>query len=268
MMDELDIALFEFNQRRRGILIVSVLLVATAGLTIAVFPSFGEADVDFAELLESYPEEFQTAFVGSVTDFSSLDGYLVVELYQLVWLLIVGSYFAYAAGSLVAGEVDRNSAELVLVRPVSRTRFVLGKFLAMLPAVVIVDLLVLAAVVVGAGLIDEELRFSRLLLVHAVGGLYLVDCVAIGLLASTVFKRVRRAQGAAIGVVFGTFLLDSLTTDTDYEFLGNLSLTRYIDPGELLVLGDVDWGGVAVLVAVACAAVVLAAEVFERRDLS
>ncbi|MFC7130049.1 ABC transporter permease subunit [Haloferax chudinovii] len=267
-MRELDIAAFEFARRRRGLLVVCVLLVATAGLTIAVFPSFGESDVDFAELLESYPDELQAAFVGSVTDISSLEGYLVIELYQLVWLLIVGSYFAYAAGSLVAGEVDRQSVELVLVRPVSRTRFVVGKFLSMLPAVAVVDLALLAAVVVGAGLIDEEIHLYRLLAVHAVGGLYLVACVAVGLLASAFFGRVRRAQGAAIGVVFGTFLLDSLTVDTDYEFLGSLSLTRYLDPGELLVAGDVDWGGVAVLVAVTCAFVVLAAEVFERRDLS
>ncbi|KAB1197368.1 MULTISPECIES: ABC transporter permease subunit [Haloferax] len=267
-MRELDIALFEFDQRQRGILIVSALLVATAGLTIAVFPSFGEADVNFNELLESYPEEFRTAFVGSVTDISSLEGYLVIELYQLVWLLIVGSYFAYAAGSLIATEVDRNSIEFVLVRPISRTRYVIGKFLAMLPAILVVNVAVFAAVVVGAGLIDEEIQFSRLVLVHAVGGLYLVDCVAIGLLSSAFFQRVRRAQGAAIGVVFGTFLLDSLTTDTDYEFLGSLSLTRYIDPGELLVAGDVDWGGVAVLFVTACVLVVLAAEVFERRDLS
>ncbi|KAB1192545.1 ABC transporter permease subunit [Haloferax sp. MBLA0076] len=267
-MRELDIALFEFDQRRRGILIVTALLVATVGLTIAVFPSFGQADVDFNELLESYPEEFRSAFVGSVTDISSLEGYLVVELYQLVWLLIVGSYFAYAAGSLIAGEVDRQSVELILVRPVSRTRFVVGKFLAMLPAVVLVDIVVFVAVILGAGLIDEEIRISRLVLVHAVGGLYLVDCVAIGLLTSAFFQRVRRAQGAAIGIVFGTFLLDSLTMDTDYEFLGSLSLTRYIDPGELLVAGDVDWGGVAVLLVTTCVLVVLAAEVFERRDLS
>ncbi|AFK18098.1 ABC transporter permease [Haloferax mediterranei ATCC 33500] len=267
-MRELDIASFEFSRRRRGIVIVSALLVATVGLTIAVFPSFGQSDIDFTELLESYPEEFRTAFVGSVTDLSSLEGYLVVELYQLVWLLIVGSYFAYAAGSLIAGEVERQSAELVLVRPVSRTRFVVGKFLAMLPAVAFVDFVVFAAVVFGAGLIDEEIHLTQLLMVHGVGGLYLVACVAIGLLASAFFQRVRRAQGTAIGVVFGSFLLDSLTLDTDYEFLGSLSLTRYIDPGELLVAGDVDWGGVAILLTATCVLVVLAAEVFERHDLS
>ncbi|WP_410765762.1 ABC transporter permease subunit [Haloferax sp. DFSO60] len=267
-MRELDVARFELAQRRRSIVIVSVLLVATVGLTIAVFPSFGQSDVNFNELLESYPDAFQSAFVGSVTDITSLDGYLVIELYQLVWLLIVGGYFAYSAGSLIAGEVDNRSAEFVLVRPISRTRFVLGKFLAMIPTVAIVDLIVLAAVLLGAALIEEELRLYRLLLVHLVGGLYLLACVSIGLLASAYFQRVRRAQGAALGAIFGTFFLDSITTDTDYEFLGSLSLARYIDPGDLLILGEIDWGGVAVLVVATCVFVVLAAEMFERRDLS
>ncbi|MFC7204689.1 ABC transporter permease [Haloferax namakaokahaiae] len=267
-MRELDVARFEFAQRRRSIAIVSALLVATVGLTIAVFPSFEQAGVDFNELLQSYPEGLQAAFIGSVSDITSLDGYLVVELYQLVWLLIVGGYFAYSAGSLVAGEVDNRSAELVLVRPISRTRFVLGKFLAMVPTVALVDLVVLVSVLLGTALIDEELRLWRLLLVHFVGGLYLLACVSIGLLASAYFQRVRRAQGAALGAIFGTFFLDSLTTDTDYEFLGSLSLARYIDPGDLLILGEVDWDGVAVLVVATCLFVVLAAEVFERRDLS
>jgi ABC-2 type transport system permease protein len=267
-MRELDIAAFEASRRIRGTLVVVVLLVALVGLELTIFPSLETSGADFNELLASYPEEFRSAFLGSVTDISTLEGFLVVELYQTVWLLLLGSYFAYAAASTVASEVERRSIELVLVRPVTRTRLVVGKFLGMLPSVVAVDVALLVAVVLGAGLIDEDLRLGRLLLLHAVAGVYLVDCVAVGVLASVLLQRVRRAQGVAIGVVFGTFLLDSLTANTDYEWLGSLSLARYIDPGELLVEGDVDLLGLAVLVAVACGLLVAAAEVFERRDLS
>lgn len=52
---------------------------------------------------------------------------------------------------------------------------------------------------------------------HVVGGLYLLVCAAIGLLASVVVDRPRRAQGIGLGVVFGGYLLDTLTLDTDFE---------------------------------------------------
>ena len=63
------------------------------------------------------------------------------------------------------------------------------------------------------------------------------------------------------------FLLDTLTFDTDYEWLGDASFSRYFDSGEILASGEIDWGGVALLATVTLVLVVLSAELFGRKDV-
>jgi ABC-2 type transport system permease protein len=125
---------------------------------------------------------------------------------------------------------------------------------------------VLVAATVGL-LLGESIDTTDLALMHVVGGLYLLVCAAIGLLASVVVDRPRRAQGIGLGVVFGGYLLDTLTLDTDFEWVGAFAQSRYIDPGDLLTRGEIDPEGVAVLVVGVCLLVIVAAELFERRDV-
>jgi ABC-2 type transport system permease protein len=263
----LTIAGFELRRRRRGLTIVAVLIGVTVFLLLGTYPSLEAADVDWDAILESFPEELRTAFVGSVDDISTIEGYLVSQFYQLVWVALIGGYAAYTAGSAVAGEVEGRSIDVVLTRPLSRTQFVVEKFLALVVGLTAVNVVTLVAVLLGVGLLGERIDLGNLLVTHAVTGVYLTTCAAIGLVASVLLARPRRAQSAALGAVLGSYLLDTLTLDSDAEWLGALSPSRYLDVGDLLVRGDVDFLGVALLVVATCLLVVLAAELFERRDV-
>jgi ABC-2 type transport system permease protein len=263
----LEVTRFELQLRARGTVVAVVLVGVTVGLNMGVYPSLESADVDWDAVVESFPEEIRTAFLGSVTDLTTIEGYLVSQFYQLIWLLFVGGYLAYAAASAVAGEVEGRSVDVLLTRPLSRTRLVVEKFLALAVVSVVVNAGTLVAVAASVALVGEWVPPADLLLTHAVTGVYLLACVAVGLVASVLFTRPRRAGAVALGAVFASYLLDTLTRDTDYEWLGWFSLTRYVDPGDLLVRTDVDAGGVAVLVVVTCGLVVLAAELLERRDV-
>ncbi|MGM0592560.1 MAG: ABC transporter permease [Halobacteriota archaeon] len=263
-----EITGFEVRRRGRSILTVTALVVATIGLVVGIYPSIETLGIDYQTILENYPAELREAFAGNVTDLSSIEGFLVVELYQLVWLLILGGYVAYATSSTIAGEIEHRSMDLVLTLPISRTRLVVGKFLSMLPLILVVNGASALAVVFFVDIVGETIDVGDLLTLHSVSTVYLIACAGVGLLASVLFSRTRRAHGASIGAIFVMYLLDTLTVDTDYEFLGDLSLTRYIDPGEVLVEGTVDWTGMAVLVVIACLLVVLSAELFERRDIA
>ena len=263
----LELTRFEARRRLRGTLLLSGSLLAFAALVIGLFPSIRESGVDFQEYVESFPPEVQRAFLGEVTNFTRIEGYLAVELYQWLWLLVLGVYFAYAAASLVAGELESGSIDLLQTNPISRTRVVVGKFLALVPVVVAVNAVTMLGTYVGVGFIGESVELWRLFLLHALSVLYLLACGALGLLASVVFDSVRRAQTVGIGAVFAMFLVDTLTLETDYEWLGDPAFSRYYHPTELLVSGDVDWGGVAVLAVVVVLLVVLSAEYYERRDL-
>lgn len=263
-----EIARFESARRVRSTAVLSGALLALIALTLGLFPSVRETGEEMDAFLETLPPEVARAFVGNVTTLSTVEGYLVSQLYQFAWVLVLGVYFAYAAASIVSSEVERGRADLLLSLPVTRARFVLEKFLALVPVVVALNVITLAAVLLGVELVDETVVVADVVAVHAVSVLYLLACASVGLLASVVFDAVRRAQTAAIGAIFAMFLLDTLTFDTDYEWLGDVALQRYFDPGALLVAGDLEWGDVAVLVAATAILVAASAVVFERRDIA
>jgi len=263
----LEITRFETGRRIRGVLLLSGALVVLIALTMALFPSIKQAGVDLDAYVANLPPEARRAFLGNVTTISTVEGYLVSQLYQFGWLLILGVYYGYAAASVVAREVEDGSIELVLTSPVSRTRVVVGKYLSLLPSIVAVNALTFLAVDAAVGFVGERVDVVHLLMVHVLSVPYLLACAGLGLVASVVSDEVRRAQTVAIGAVFGMYLVDSLTFDTDYEWLGNVAFSRYFDPGEILIDGKVDWAGLAILVGAAVLLVVVAAELFERRDL-
>ncbi|SEO23182.1 ABC-2 type transport system permease protein [Halogranum amylolyticum] len=263
-----EITAFETRRRGRQTLLLSTLLVVTIGLVVGLYPSIAASGVDFEAYVESFPPEVRNAFLGSVENIGTVEGFLVTELYQFVWVLLLGIYFGYVAAGTIAGEIEGGSVDLLLVNPVSRSRLVVGKFCSLLPVVVVVNAVAWLAVLVAVALVDETVDPVDLFVVHALFVLYHAASASVGLLASVVVDRVRVAQGIAIAVHFGLYLVDSLTLDTDYEWLGDLALSRHFDVGELLVAGDVDWAGLGYLVVVTVVLVVASAELFERTDVT
>lgn len=263
-----DITDFEARRRVRGTLILTGFLTALIILTIGLFPSIQEAGIDLDAYLESLPPEARRAFLGNVTTISTIEGYLVSQLYQTGWLLMLGVYFAYAASSTVVKEVESGTIDLLLASPLTRTRIVVGKFLALVPSAVGVNILTLLVVDAGVSFVGEDLDFVRLLMLHTLSVPYLLSCAGLGLVASVIFDETRRAQTAGIGAVFAMFLVDTLTFDTDYEWLGDVAFSRYYDPGEILIDGDIDWAGLAILLTAIVVLLVLSAELFERKDLT
>lgn len=263
----LEIVSFEARRRLRGTLLLSGSLLVFAGLVIGLFPSIRESGVDFQAYLESLPPAARRAFAGQVVDFTQIEGFLAVELYQWLWLLVLGVYFAYLAASTVAGEAEHGSLDLLLVNPVSRTRVVLGKYLSLAPTTIAVNAIVLVGTYLMVGFVGESIDVGDLLALHGLSVVYLMATAAVGLLASVIFDAESRAQTTAAGAVFAMFLVDTLTLDTDYEWIGAFALTRYFDPTAILVRSEVDPWGIAVLLAAIVVLVAAASAYFERKDV-
>ncbi|SIR68400.1 ABC-2 type transport system permease protein [Haladaptatus litoreus] len=262
-----EITQFETTKRVRGTLILTVALVMLIALTVGLFPSIESAGIDLDAYIESLPEETRRAFIGNVTTITTIEGYLASQFYQLAWLLVLGVYYAYAAASSVASEVENRTLELVLAHSVSRSQLVVGKFFALVPSMIAVNALSYLAVYGGVRYIDEVIDPMDLFALHAYSIGYLLACAALGMVASVVFDTARRAQMVAIGSVFGMFIIDSFTFDTDYEWVGDFAFTRYYDVGEILTEGTVAWSDLALLIVSAVLLLIVSAELFERKDV-
>lgn len=264
----LEITAFEFRRRTRGLVYLSVFLLAYLALVISIFPSIEAAGADIESYIESLPPEIREGFVGDASTYTTIEGFLSAEMYQFVIILILGMYFAYAAASTITREVDDDSIDVLLVHPISRTRFVVGKYLSLLPAMAIINAVMFLGTWLAVEFIGERIDVVDLLVMHVMSIPYLAACAGLGLVASVVLSSPRRSQTAGAGGVFGMFLVHAVTLDRDYEWLGDLTFARYYDAQEILVDGDYDVGGLAVLVVASIALVILSAEYFERKDLT
>lgn len=262
--------MFEFTRyaverRFKGSIVLSILLSGLAGFTAAFYPSVRESAPQLQEYIESLPPAFREAF--GVESFATIQGFLATEFYTFAWLLVLGLYFGYRAGFLIASEVETDRIDLLLALPVSRARFLWERYLALVPTMVVVNVLGALAVFAAVLAIGESIGATTLLAVHALSVPYFLACAGIGLVLSVVWDSADRAARGALGLIFGLFLVESLTAATDFEWLGLLSPTRYYDPSAVLVRAEYDLVGAAVLLAAALLLVGLATWLFRRRDL-
>ncbi|MFH5797960.1 ABC transporter permease [Haladaptatus sp. CMAA 1911] len=262
-----EITDFETGRRVRGTLLLSGSLVAFVVLTIALFPSIQQSGVNLDAYIQNLPEEARRAFIGDVESITTIDGYLASQFYQIAWLLGLGIYYAYAGASSVAKEMENGTLDLVLAHPVTRTRLVVGKYLALVPSMLAVNAFTFLAVYASVGFIGEFIDLGNLFVLHAYSMVYFLACASLGMVASVRFDTARRARTVGVGAIFGMFLVDTVTFGTDYDWIGDFAFTRYFDVGKILTDGTLSSHDFAVLVVAAVALLVVAAELFERRDV-
>lgn len=238
---------FEAERRWLSTTVLAVALVFFGAMMLAFGPQI-IVEAGFEDLIEALPPAIREAFGFEYLD--SLAGLLASEFYSIGWILLFGIYVAYAMAGTVAGDEDDDQLDLFLAAPLSRTRLLAGKFLAILVPIVAVNVVVLLSLVGGVALIDETLPLGNLAALHAISVVYLLCVAAIGLLCSVLLDGVRTARRAAIGVVLVLWLFESFLAGTDFEWLGAITPIRYFDPPAILVEGVVDPVAIGVLAGV------------------
>jgi ABC-2 type transport system permease protein len=256
---------YEARQRLRGTLTLLVVLSFYLVLLVWLYPSIETAGSAIEEYAQALPESIQAAF--ATESIATIGGFLAAEIYQFIWILMLGLYVTYLGGGLIAADIETGRIDTLLATPVSRTQVVVEKFLSLLVPILAVNVL-MPVVVLGAVLsIGESLPAVDLVVLHAFSVPYLLVAAAIGLFLSVLFDRADIAQRAGLGVLFALFTLETVTTGTDVEWLGALSPTRYYDPAAIIVDGEYDLAGALVLLAATLGLLIASAEWFRRRDL-
>jgi ABC-2 type transport system permease protein len=260
-----EITRYETEHRLRGTAVLVILLVVYVALVLAIAPDLIE---QYSKIVESMPGTLQKMFGGGA-GMGTLAGFLSVEFYQFGWLIVLGMFFAYSAGSLIANDVETDHMDTLLSAPIARSKVVIEKYLSLLLPILAVNIVV--GIVVYAGTlaltVDESLTLADIVAVHALSIPYLLCCAGIGLGLSVLVSRVSTAQRAALGVIFGLYMLESLVIDTDYEWLGAISPTRYYEPTTILVEGNYNLAGAAILLGAAIVLVVASQRWFRRKDI-
>ena len=206
----LDVLRFEAAGRVRMSVLIAVLLSLFGGLYLWIGPQI-VTEMDLTAMIESFPPALAALF--GFESLASLEGLLASEFYTFGWTVGLASYVAYTAAGSVAEDIRRGRMDMVLSAPVARRSVLLGKYLALLVPVVVVNATVPLALFVGSHLVGDPLSIVDLAALHGVAVVYLLFWGAVGSLLGVVVRRGRTAGRVGLGVVFGVVGIIVLLTE-------------------------------------------------------
>lgn len=228
-------------------------------LILATFPSFRDTG---ALSMENYPEAVLEAF--NIQDMTQVTNYLESQITSYAPLVLAFFPIMVFAGA-IAGAEERGALDITVGTPLPRRDLVLANWIAV--AVLLVGILLTSTLVtwLTAVLIDVDLGLGTTL--EAFMNIVPIT-IAFGSLALALSARLR-SRGAVIGisfaVVFLMYLMDIVgKISADLSSLRWLSAFRFYGSS---FMDGLQWGNVAILLAVSVVLLVAAIALFERRDI-
>jgi ABC-2 type transport system permease protein len=263
-----NIALKSLRDIRRGFFWWSLGLIGFVALIVSVYPTV-HSNPSLNKLAQDYPKALQ-AFIafGGAVDYASAAGYLGIELFSLmVPLLLLVAAIGTGAGS-IAGEEERGTLELLLANPVSRTKVVLEKTVALVLEIAGLGLVLWLALWIGALLVNMDISAGHLAAATLSAVLLALAYGAIAVLLSAATGRRTVAIGVTAATAVGAYLVNGLA-----PLVHALEVPQKLSPFYHYAVGDplrngVSFTHLAVLVAIAVVAMALAPWFFSRRDVA
>ncbi|MBU2500791.1 ABC transporter permease [bacterium] len=246
-------------------LVWSLGLAVLGAVNVLLYPTVQNMP-GLVAFLDNLPPAFK-AMIGDVQALARIEGFLRVKLIDPLPLLL--AVFAVAQGAaLIAGEIEARSLDLLLARPVSRSRVVLEKFMALAAATVIMTVGLVLGLVGGAIFVETGIGVGYFLR-GAANALPLTWLfAALALLASCRCSRSRTAALTAGSVVVAAYVFETLRLTTPalrgWDELSLFAIQKAGFTGQ----GSLDPGPICGLLAAAIGLGLAAAVVFDRRDLA
>ena len=268
----IDIILWELKRRKTSIIwwsIGSILLIATI---LSIYPSIRDQATQFNKVINELPEGLRglkTGGVGNTLDVADPISYLNSQLFYatlpILWIILTVT----RSGAVLGKEEQSHTIELLLARPISRTKLLMSKAIAVLLETAIVAVVSFIGVFVFARFVDLQVSTVPLLQTTAITMLFCISFGAIAFAlqaASTVTRRM--AVTTAVFVGFGGYILASLSGLTDWlKGPAKIAPYHYFAPDKILH-GDIPAGLTIYLVGVFAVASFVSWLGFRKRDLS
>lgn len=258
------------KDRRMSILSYLIIAISLAWMLVAMWPSLSEQSANYSELIENYPEEFLRAFgIDKNSVFDTLESFVAVENYSLMWpLLLIVLTISYGT-STIAGEIEKGTIEILLSLPVSRSVLYLSKYVAGLTLVILFTLISISAVPFFAWIYNIECSWEGQMALVGLGGLLGSALLGLSMMVSSYFSERGKASAVVAGIVIVMYILNLLATLQDqYESLKYLSFFYYYDYNSALNEHSISYEALWVFGGFSIAFALVGWWWFQKRDVS
>jgi ABC-2 type transport system permease protein len=258
------IAIQTIKEYWRTTIIVTLLFMFMVIMYAGMFPQFEEALIEM--MSTGLGESFN--FLPHADQMATYTGFLTIELYQIFWLLILAIIIGFVVASSIAKEIEGKTIDLLMSNPISRKQIVFEKFIGLIPMFLIINFCTMFSVMGITIIIDQNLNFTNLFLLHSVSILYFLAIISIGILTSVIFNEKMKAIILMIIIPFAMFFINSISLmSPDLEFLGSFSIFTYFDSYNILKFGEIDVRGLWIFIAIIAICLTVSLIYFEHKDL-
>ena len=257
----------ELRQRRWSLLWWCAGIGFFVGLDVWLYVTVKDDAQALNQALEHLPNAVKTLFAGGA-DLMSPAGFLSGRIYYLLLPLLMTILGIGLGTSLIGKEERQGTLEMLLARPISRTRLLLAKVVAALIIIGIVSLVAMVVAVVTAHPAGLELSRRNILLTTLASTLLSTLFAAVAFVLATLGRPYRHlATGVAALVAFASYLIASLESLVGWlKWPAKLSPYHYYQPTDML-LGASGRNVMLWLTAAIVALGVVAWLGFRRRDI-
>jgi len=272
-----SLAIFWANfKMSRGVVLAwggSLLLM---GLFVAIMYDSIKEMAGFEEYIKAMPEQMMSAFgIRDEADVQALlheggltlEGFISLEFLSS-WPMIMAIYAIFAVGGIIAGEVEKGTADLLLSQPIQRHQMLVSKFIVFLVNLAAIAVASFDGILIGLAIVGQLLEPTGIALTLLQGWLLVAGIAGYSALFSCLLldpRRVRIASGLlTVALYIVSFVGPSLGP---LRWLEQISPFFHYNATDTMVSYTMDGTGVALSLGLALASFTAALIVLRRRDI-
>lgn len=220
----------ELKQNFNNLSIWTGVALAFTLMVMAFFPSIKEAGDDLAKLMESMPEGLLRGMgMDEIMMTSSIGFYKVY--YGVYIVVIMGIYLFSTGASAFAKEEANQTIEFIMSKPIDRKNYFFSKCCSVFILYLMIVLIQAIFAYISLSFADTEPLDSKTFIVlHTHGASLLFFFLSLGVLSSVFVNPRVNFMGIAVGVVFGSYLINALAQGaTDLQWIKYISPFYYAD---------------------------------------
>jgi ABC-2 type transport system permease protein len=256
------------HEQRRALLVWAVSFVLLVGMYAGFYPSF-HGSSSYNDLINQMPKALRDLFTaGAGGDLSSGAGYVYMEMLSFMAPTLLLVYAIGAGAQAIAGEEERRTLDLLLATPLTRTRLVADKCIAIgLGIIALAAAMGVALVAFGAA---AGMGLNTMNVVASMVHLALLAMVfgALAVLAGAATGRVALARGVPAGVAVLSYLVNGFAPSVSWLMPVRKFSPFYQYVGHDPIRHGLSLVGVGVAAATVAVVVAVAIRMLRARDLA
>ena len=233
------------------------------------FPFIMADNASWEAMMSQFPEEFLAFFgMNSELSVSNIMGYYALTMdFLLIPVAVQAAHYGF---SILSVEEREYTADFLLSKPISRKKIYLHKFYAAFTGLLITNLTIWISSIIALLLFNggQEVAFGNAFIFLASIILFQLFFLTVGMVISTMLKKVGSVITYSMSLGFGLYILSSFGKMLSNDFLQVIGIYGHYNPTTIMTESNLNWPLVAISVSISIISFIGGYFLYQRRNIA